>query len=324
MIRVFIALVAGASLAWAPGVLAQEPVSSIGSLNILSSASVARFMTAFRDGLGETGFEEGKNLAIEYRWAEGRYHRLPAMAADLAGRHPGAIFAVGPPAVAAARAATTTIPIVFLSGLDPVQAGFVASLSRPGGNITGVNLATASLGAKRLALLMDIVPGAARIGLLVNPANPNTEVQRHDIEMAARPVGRPIEVVTASEPDALDAAFAALKAHRVDALIVGADPFLVSQRDRLVALAARHRIPTIYDWREYAVAGGLMSYGSSLTDAYRLAGLYAGRILKGDRAADLPVVQPSRYGLVINLKAAKALGLDVPRLLLAGAEEVIE
>ena len=274
----------------------------IGSLNILSLATVPRFVAAFHQGLGEAGFVEGRNLSIEYRWAEGQYHRLPEMAADLIKRQVAAIFAVGPPAVSAAKSATATIPIVFLSGLDPVKAGYVASLSRPGGNLTGVSLVTASLGPKRFELLREMVPAARIIALLVNPTNPNVETQVSDIRALAASIGQPIEVANASSAAEIDAAFAALAQQRVDALIVGADPFLVSQRDRLVALAARHAIPAIYDWREYAFAGGLMSYGTSLPDAYREAALYVGRILKGAKPAELPVVQPAKYELVVNLK----------------------
>jgi ABC-type uncharacterized transport system substrate-binding protein len=317
-------LFAAAAAAGPTAAAAQPPLPVVGSLNILSLATVPRFVDAFHQGLGEAGFVEGRNLAIEYRWAEGRYDRLPEMAADLIRRQVAAIFAVGPPAVMAAKAATATIPIVFISGLDPVKAGYVASLGRPGGNITGVSLVTASLGPKRLELLRELVPAAERFALLVNPTNPNAETQVNDLTAAARALGRSIEVVNAGNAGEIDAAFATLSRLRVDALIVGADPFLVSERPRLVALAARHAIPAIYDWREYAFAGGLMSYGTSLSDAYHLAGGYVARILKGGKAADLPVVQPSKYELVINLKAANALGLKVPRVLLAGAAEVIE
>jgi ABC-type uncharacterized transport system substrate-binding protein len=323
--RDFASLLLGTAVAWPSHVSAQRPATPvIGSLNILSLATVPRFVRAFQQALGEAGFVEGRNLAIEYRWAEGQYHRLPAMAADLVDRRVAVIFAVGPPAVSAAKTASATIPIVFLSGLDPVQAGFVASLSRPGGNITGVSLITASLGPKRLALLLEMVPTATTIGLLINPTNPNAQTQHDEMAAAGRGSGRTIEVVNASDAGEIETAFASLAERRADALVVGADPFFVSQRERLVALTARHAIPAIYDWREYAFAGGLMSYGSSLTDAYRLAAGYVARILNGAKAADLPVVQPAKLEMILNLKTAKALGLQVPRVLLAGAEEVIE
>jgi putative ABC transport system substrate-binding protein len=318
-------LLSGAALAWPLPAWAQQPARAlIGFLNILSPDAVQGFVVAFRQGLRETDFVEDKNLTIEYRWAEGRYERLSAMADDLVRRNVAVLVAIAPPAVLAANAATATIPIVFLSGLDPVKAGFVARFSRPGGNVTGVSLGTAALGSKRLALLRELVPAVAKIALLVNPSNPNTDAQLNDVQPAASAAGLELQILRASNPAEIEEAFAILARQRPDGLIVGADPFFVSSRARIVALAAQHAIPAIYDWREYAVAGGLMSYGTSLEDAYRLAGLYTGRILKGAKPADMPVIASDRFELVINLKAAKALGLYVSRVVLARADKVIE
>jgi putative tryptophan/tyrosine transport system substrate-binding protein len=323
--RGFIVLVGGAAVARPqPAHAEQAGKPLIGFLNILSPSTTQRFVAAFHQGLKETGYVEGENIAIEYCWAEGDYKRLPAMADGLVHRNVAAIFAVSPPAVLAAKAATTKIPIVFLSGLDPVVAGFVASLSRPGGNVTGVSLVTSALGAKRLELLRDLVPAATRIALLVNPTNPNTEVQVRDAEAAARNSARRIQVLNASTESAIDTAFASLARERPDAVIVGADPFFTSRRDQIVGLMARHAIPAIYDWREYAFAGGLMSYGTSLPDSYRLAATYVGRILKGATPDQLPVVQPTQFELVVNLKTARSLGLTVPRILMVSANEVIQ
>ncbi len=305
--------------------MAQQPAMPvIGWLNPLSPATITRLIAAFHQGLKDNGYVEGQNLAIDYRWAEGRYGRLPGMASDLARRELAAIYAVSPPAVLAAKAATTTIPIVFLSGLDPVKSGFVKSLSIPGGNVTGVSLITSALGGKRLEILRELVPTALRIAVLVNPSNQNTQTQLTDIEAAARSSARQLHILNAGSESEIDAAFATLAGQRPDALMVGADPFLTSRRDQIVALAARYAIPAIYDWHEYTLAGGLMSYGTSLTAAYRQAGIYIGRVLKGERPGELPVVQSSTFELIINLKTARSLGLTVPRILLARADQLIE
>jgi len=322
--RSFIGLI-GAAAAWPFAARAQQPGRTlIGFLNILSPATTLSFVAAFRQGLKETGFTEDKNLTIEYRWAEGQYERLPGMAQDLIQNKVAVLVAVAPPAVFAAKAATATTPIVFISGLDPVKAGFVSNFTRPGGNVTGISIGTAALGSKRLALLREMIPGAANIALLVNPSNPNTGAQLSDLQPAAASAGLTLQTLRASSASEIDGAFAILHQQQPDGLIVGADPFFVSRRGQIVALAARQAIPAIYDWREYAVAGGLMSYGTSLEDAHRLAGVYTGRVLSGAKPADLPVVEASKFETIINLKTANALGIKVPRLMLARAEEVIE
>ena len=283
-------------------------------------------MAAFHEGLNETGYVEGKNVAIEYRWAELQYDRLPALASDLVARRVAVIAATGGGvSPLAAKAATTTIPIVFVAGdLDPVESGLVASLNRPGGNITGVTLLLTVLGAKRLQMVRELVPTAAVIGVLVNPSNPGSASEIRDLQQAAQALGIQLEILKASADRDLDAAFATLIERRAAALLVGNDSFFISRRDQLVALAARHALPTMYFVREFAAVGGLMSYGTSNADAYHLVGAYVGRILKGASPAELPVQNPTKFQLVINLKTARALGLDVPPKLLALAEEVIE
>jgi ABC-type uncharacterized transport system substrate-binding protein len=324
--REFIALIGGTAAAWPLAARAQQPAMPV--IGLLSGRSLndsKPMMAAFRQGLIEQGFVERQNVAIEYRWAEGHYDRLPAMAADLAGRQVAAILAVGSvPSPLAAKAATSTIPIVFVVGGDPVKFGLVSSLNRPGGNVTGVSVLSGALTAKRLELLRELVPDAGIVACLVNPKNPEAESQLMDIRAAGRMVRQKIIVLNASLDHELDDAMATIVRERASGLLVGNDAFFVLRREQLVALAARHAIPTIYFLREFAEAGGLVSYGDSLTDAYRQVGMYIGRILKGMKPADLPVVQSTKVELTINLKTAKALGLAVPHTLLARADEVIE
>jgi putative tryptophan/tyrosine transport system substrate-binding protein len=302
----------------------QAAMPVVGFLHSGSPRPNVNLVTAFRNGLNESGYVEDKNVAIEYRWAEGQYNRLPALAADLVRRQVAVIFGAAPPAAVAAKAATTTIPIVFVSGANPVEAGLVASLSRPGGNVTGVAIFTGQLGAKQLGLLRELVPKAAVVATLVNPSNPLTEAIIRDVQAAATLTGHQIQIVKASNEEEIDKAFASLAELHADALIIGADPYFFTRNDQLVALAARYAVPAFYELREFAANGGLMSYGASITDGYRRAGVYAGQILKGAKPADLPVLQPTKFELVINLKTANALGLTVPLLLLAAADEVIE
>ena len=322
--RQFITVLGGAA-AWPLAARAQQPAMPvIGSLYGVSAVEWASPMAGFRRGLSEWGFDEGRNVAIEYRWAEGQFDRLPAMAADLVRRNATVIAALGPPAALAAKAATSTIPIVFVTGSDPVQAGLVASLNRPGGNVTGVYLLLIGLEGKRLGLLRDLVPHVKLTGLLINPRSPDSEAQSRALQAAARGVGQQILVVEAGSDGEFDAAFAALAQRQAGALVVAADIFFTARRERIVALVARLAIPAIYELREFAVAGGLMSYGTSLLDGYYQNGVYVGRILKGAKASDLPVLQSTKFEFVINLKTAKALGLEVPPGLSATADEVIE
>jgi putative ABC transport system substrate-binding protein len=313
-----------ASSAWPVDACAQQPAVPV--IGFLSSFTTnPRFVAAFRQGLGEAGYVEGQNVAIEYHWAEGgQYDRLLTVAADLVGRRVAVIVASPIPAALAAKAATMTIPIVFAIGSDPVGSGLVSSINRPGGNITGVSFLSVELGAKRLELLREFVPKVVSIALLVNPNNTNAEPQIKETQSAAMGFGLKLEVLKASSKTDFDSAFAGLVQQRVGGLVVSADPFFISQRDQLIALAARHAVPAMYYEREFAEAGGLMSYGSSFAIAHRQAGVYAGRILKGQKPGDLPVMLSDKFELVINLKTAKVLGVEVPAGLLALADEVIE
>jgi putative tryptophan/tyrosine transport system substrate-binding protein len=316
---------AAAATAWPPAARAQQPAPVVGFLDSGSAATNVQLVDALRQGLKEEGYVEGERLTIEYRWAEGDYDRLPALAADLVRRQVAVIVATGgEPSARAAQAATTTIPIVFDAGRSPVELGMVTSLNRPGGNMTGVNQMVEELVTKQLGFLHQIVPQAETIAMLENPNNPRTDSITGKARTAANELGRNLVVLTAGgEPD-FDTAFAKLAEQRAGALLVGPDPFFYRQRERIVALAARHAVPALYVRREFAVAGGLISYGTSLADTYRQVGVYAGRILDGAKPADLPVVQPTKFELVINLKTAKTLGLAFPPSVLAIADEVIE
>jgi putative ABC transport system substrate-binding protein len=323
--RQFIMLLGGAAAAWPLAARAQqsgEPV--IGFLNSGTATAYAPFAAAFRQGLSEAGYVEGRNVAIEYRWAEGHYERLTALANDLIGRQVTVIAATTTPAALAAKAATTTIPIVFTAGVDPIAAGLIGSLNRPSGNLTGVNVYLSALWGKRLELLHELVPNAAAIGMLLNPNFPDAASQAKDVKEAARIVGQQVHLTNASSESDIDSALGALVRSRVGALLVASDAFFVSHRDQIVALAARHALPTIYPVREFVFVGGLMIYAPDLGDGYRQAGIYVGRILKGATPSDLPVMQPTKFDFVINLKTAKALGLEIPDKLLALANEVIE
>jgi putative ABC transport system substrate-binding protein len=324
--REFITLLGGAVAAWPLAARAQQTAMPvIGFLGSETPNQFAGRLGAFSKGLNEAGFADGRNVAIEYRWAEGRYDRLPALAADLVRRQVTVIVATTTPSTLAAKAATTTIPIVFLTGSDPVEVGLVASLDRPGGNMTGVANLTVETAAKQLELLHELVPSATVIALLINPNNPILgETLSKNLRAAGRAIGRQIRVVSAGTERDIDAAFASLVQQGVGAVVVGNDSFFNSRPDELVALAARHAVPVIYPYREFAAAGGLMSYGSSLTEPYREVGDYTGRILKGKKPADLPVQQVTKVELIINLKTAKTLGLTFPLSLLGRADEVIE
>jgi putative ABC transport system substrate-binding protein len=321
--REFIAGI-GSAAAWPIAARAQQAtLPVVGVLSAISSQGYARELAAFRQGLSESGYVEGRNVAIEYRSAEGQYDHLPSLAADLVRRQVTVIFALGAPPAQAAKAATTTIPIVFEAGADPVEMGLITSLGRPGGNITGVTNLNWELMPKKLQLLHDLVPAATKIAVLVNPGNPNTDILLKAMQPAARTLGVELDVLRASTERDIDELFASLVQSGAGGLVIGPDPFFVSRIDKLVALTVRHAIPTVYN-REFATAGGLVSYGGSLPEAYRLAGVYAGRVLAGAKPADLPVQQSTRVELVINLKTAKTLGITIPTGLLVRADEVIE
>ena len=303
----------------------QSTMPVVGFLNSQSPEQFAFLVTAFRQGLEKAGYAEGRNVAIEYRWAEGDYERLPAMAADLVRREVAVIAAGGGGAPAlAAKAATSTIPIVFNVGGDPVKLGLVASLARPGGNLTGFNVVTGALDGKRLGLLRELVPDAGLIVVVLNPKNPNADLQLQDVQETTQRVGQQIEIADASTDGEISAALTRSATSGATAVLVGADPFFFSRRNKIVGLIAGLGLPAIYEMREFVDAGGLISYGTSLTEGYRQVGAYTGAILKGAKPADLPVAQPTKFELVINLKTAKALGLTVPPILLAQADEVIE
>jgi putative ABC transport system substrate-binding protein len=323
--REVITLIGGVATTWPLTAPAQQPAMPvIGFLGSGSPEPDDLRLAAFRRGLNETGYVEGQNVAIEYRWAEGQYDRLPALAADLVRRQVTVIATAGIPAAFAAKPATSTIPIAFLAGVDPVLTGLVASLNRPGGNVTGVAMLTAELAAKRLDLLHELVPAASVVALLVNPADPVTVVETKNLQDAAHSLGLQPHILRAGTASEIDAAFVTLVELGARALVVSTDPFFTNQRAQIVTLAARHAVPAIYVWREYAAAGGLMSYGTDLADSYRQGGIYTGKILKGAKPADLPVEQVVKVGLVINLTTAKALGLTIPLPLLGRADEVID
>jgi putative ABC transport system substrate-binding protein len=328
--RDFISLVSGASLlggaaaGWPVAARAQQPMPVVGFLSSSASVDRARYVTAFQQGLRELGYFESQNVVIEYRWAQDQTDRLPDLAADLVRRQVTMIAAHDTPSSIVAKAATTTIPIVFASGGDPVKLGLVASLNRPGGNVTGVTFVIAQLGAKQLGLLHELQLGAMRIGVLVDPGTASTQSFVSDVQAAALSIGKQIEVLEAPTGRDIDAAFASHTRKQIDALLVGPSPLLNNHRVQLATLAAYHRVPAIYPLRAFAEAGGLMSYGTSITEAYRQAGVYSGRILKGERPADLPVMQSTKFEFVINLNTGRAFGLSFPPGLLAIADEVIE
>jgi putative ABC transport system substrate-binding protein len=324
--REFIKFFGSTAAAWPLTARAQQPaLPVVGFLSANRSAPTQNFTAAFRDGLAKAGFIDGKNVTIEYRFAEGHLERLPAQVFDLIRRHVAVIYACGGDApTLAAKGATTSIPIVFQSGYDPVKTGIVASLNKPGGNLTGTTVNAGPLGAKRLELLLELVPKASLISVMVYPNNLNAGPDTADIEAAARSVGRKILVVNPGNDSEIDEAFAKLAQARADALMVNPDPFFIGNREKIIALATRHAVPTLYYSREYPDSGGLMSYGANFAAMYRQGGNYVGRILKGEKPADLPIIQPTKFELVINLKTARALGLTVAPSLLARADEVIE
>jgi putative ABC transport system substrate-binding protein len=324
--REFITLLGGAAAAWPLAAQAQQPAMPVvGFVHTLSPESIPHFVAAFQQGLKEVGYVEGQNLAVEYRWAQGRYDRLPGLIDDLVRRRVVVIAATGgDPSPQIAKAATQTIPIVFTANSDPVREGLVANLNRPGGNLTGITIFGPAAVTKRMQLMHELMPKAATIAYLMNPNNPNGEMEMKTAQTAARSLGQAMTVLSASNERELDTAFVVMAQQRADALVVASDTFFVWRRDQLVGLAARHALPAIYYLREFAQAGGLMTYGNSLTDVYRRVGVYVGRILKDEKPSDLPVQQSTKFELIVNLQTAKALGLAIPDKLLALADEVIE
>jgi putative ABC transport system substrate-binding protein len=321
--REFITVLSGAA-AWSLAARAQEERPVIGFLSAVSEAATPASVSAFRRGLGETGFVDGRNVTIEYRWAEGRYESLPAMAAQLVRRPVSLILAQAPPAALAAKAATANIPIVFVVGFDPVGAGLVTDLNHPGGNATGMTLINNVLGQKRLEMLRDLSPKTSTVAMLVNPVSPDTISEIRSVQTGALALGIKLAMFNASTLSEIEAAFNSIAEQRPDALLIGGDPFFLGQRTEIVARAGRLSLPTIYPFREFVVAGGLMSYGANIPNSYRQAGIYAGKILKGAKPAELPVMQPVTFELVINLKTASALHIDIPATLHARSEEVID
>jgi putative ABC transport system substrate-binding protein len=324
--RDFITLLGGAAASWPLTARAQQPAMPvIGFVSSLIHSDLGLVIPGFHEGLNAAGFVEGRNIAIEYRWAEGDYQRLPALSADLVNRKVAVIAAIsGTPAALAAKAATTTIPIVFAIGADPIANGLVTSLNRPGGNVTGVSFYTSPLVTKRLDLARELVPTGSLIAVIVNPENPPNIEEGKAAQAAAAAVGERLLILNASTPSHLDDAFASMKQQQVHAVIIGSDPFFFSERAKLVVLMARDRMPTIFADREQGEAGGLISYGASRTDAYRQAGHYVGRIIKGEKAAELPVMLPTKFHILVNLKTAKSLHIEIPATVLARADEVIE
>jgi putative tryptophan/tyrosine transport system substrate-binding protein len=321
--REFITLLGGAA-AWPLAARAQQPMPVIGWLSAISERAAVPQLAQFRRGLGENGFVPGQNVAIEYRWSDGQYDRLPAMAAELVRRPVDVILAQAPPAALAAKTATSTTPIVFVVGIDPVSGGLVASYSRPGGNATGATLIMGTLGQKRIELLRELVPNASVVAMLINPHSPDAVPEIRDVQAAAHANNLQLRLINASTPAEIDVAFAAIAAQRPDALLVGADPFYLVQRQNIAAQVERAGLVAVYSSREFADAGGLISYGANIPNSYRQAGIYVGRILKGAKPSDLPVVQPTTFELVINLKTAKAMNFDIPPILHARSDEVIE
>ena len=323
--RDFITLLGVAAVGSPLAAHAQQPTMPvIGFLSAVSQAQTHHLVAAFGRGLGETGYADGRNVAIDYRFADGQYDRLPALTAEMVRRPVSLIVAAAPPAAMAAKVATATIPIVFIVGLDPVGAGLVASFNRPGGNATGMVLISALLGQKRLELLRDLLPKAAVVAMLANPLSPDAVPEIREVQAAAQASGLGLRMLSASTPGELDAAFVSLAGQRPDALLVGTDPFYMTRREDIVRLVARSGLAAIYPFREFTEAGGLMSYGTNIANSYRQAGIYTGRILSGAKPDDLPVMQPTKFEFVINLKTAKALGIDIPPLLHARSDEVIE